>query len=957
VRAPVQTVGELHRRDRVSEPSVRHETSALHRRVGRDGWIAVAVVVAIATGAAWRAASDGGTAAGDHPPGAPTRLTVDDGAAPLAVQGAPQFGWLVVDADRGELQTGYQLLVATRPTTDPGDPRVVWTSGRVASGQQAYVTANVPKLAPGNRYFWTVRTWDRRGLVGPFARPASFGVGLGDGDWHASWIRQPGIDPNASEDFTLARTEQHLEASPIVRAVAYVSAGQQYDLRINAVRVAHGPSFSYPDEQYYEATDVTASVQAGATNAIGVIAHWESPGQGRPASVPALIARITIEHVDGTREVITTNGTWRVRKGPWVPAPLRNSEGDHVEHIDGRADPIGWDRPGFDDRSWAHALVLGPHPVAPFLHLIAARSHIVEQRVRPRSLTRLPDGAYVADFGAVIAATPVVTLHHGVAGRPVKVTGGYVLDPNGHVSTTRGTQQTDMHWDYDERAGAQQFRPFDYLGYRYLEVAGSSEEFFADDVVADARHASMPDENAASFQTSNAGVDAVWNLARHSALYDTQEQVLDTPTREKGAFMNALGDSRASMFAFGERAITYQALRDFARSQARYWPDGRVNVVYPNGDGGRDIPDSTEGFVEWVWRVYMTTGDRGQLASLYPVMRNISAYVARAIDLRTDLVTNLPGGGGDYLGGIVDWPPNMRYGYDVGTAARTTENVLAVDIFHRLAQMAGELARPNAEIADQQALAQRVTRAIGARLTRSDGVLVDGLEADRTASRHASQLANALALEYGLVPADHVARVSDYIVGLGNRVGVPTFEDLVYGLHAGGHDDAIVKALTDPTRPGYAQILADGATFTWEAWDARTTGDSESHGFGAGVLPALQEDILGVSIVAPGAAQVDIRTPNLTMTARGVVATQRGSIPISWTRGTGQFRLTVTIPANMTAAVHIPARRRELVRESGHALSGDPGVVATHTTDGTVVVTIGSGHYEFQVANHNDAVG
>jgi alpha-L-rhamnosidase len=934
----------------VSAPAVRDETSAVRRRVPRRRWIAVvvAVAVAIATGAVWRAASGGG-AAGDHTPGAPTRLTVDDAAEPLAVQGAPQFGWVVVDADRGEMQTGYQLLVSTRPTADPGDPHVVWTSGRVSSGQQAYVTANVSKLGPGNRYFWTVRTWDRRGLVGPFAQPASFGVGLGDGDWHANWIRRPGIDPNASEDFTLARTERHLGASPIVRAVAYVSSGQQYDLRVNGVRVAHGPSFSYPDEQYYEATDVTAPLRAGATNVIGVIAHWETPGQGRPASVPALIARITIEHADGTREVITTDGTWRVRPGPWLPAPLRNSEGDHVENVDGRAEPVGWDRPGFDDSGWAHALVLGPHPVAPFLHLIAARSHIVEQRVRPRSLTRLPDGAYVADFGAVIAATPVVTFHHGVTGRPVKVTGGYLLDRNGHVSTTRGTQQTDMHWDYDERAGAQVFRPFDYLGYRYLEVSGSGEALSANDVVVDARHASMPDEHAASFQTSNTGVDSVWNLARRSALYDTQEQVLDTPTREKGAFMNALGDSRASMFAFGERAITYQALRDFARSQARYWPDGRVNVVYPNGDGGRDIPDSTEGFVEWVWRVYMTTGDRGQLASLYPVVRNISAYVARAIDPRTELVTNLPGGTGDYLGGIVDWPPNMRYGYDVGTAARTTENILAVDVFDRVAQMAGELGRPNTEAADERSLAARVTRAIGARLTRSDGVLVDGLEADRTPSRHASQLANALALEYGLVPAGHVAIVADYVVGLGNRVGVPTLEDLVYGLHAAGRDDAIVNALTDPTRPGYAQILREGATFTWEAWDARTTGDSESHGFGAGILPALQEDILGVRIVAPGAAQVEIRTPNLTMTARGVVATQRGSIPISWTRRAGHFTLDVTIPANMTAVVNIPAPRRDLVRESARTLGGDPGVAATHDTDGTVVVTIGSGHYNFQV--------
>src|SRR5207248_868935 len=159
---------------------------------------------------------------------------------------------------------------------------------------------------------------------------------------------------------------------------------------------------------------------------------------------------------------------------------------------------------------------------------------------------------------------------------------------------------------------------------------GAGEPLTATDVVAAARHASMPDERASTFHTSNPAIDAVWDLAVHSALYDTQEQMLDTPTREKGAFMNPLGDSRASMFAFDERAVTAESLADFAASQARYWPDGRVNVVYPNGDGGRDIPDSTEGFVEWVWRVYMTSGDRDQLAALYPVVRNIADYVARS---------------------------------------------------------------------------------------------------------------------------------------------------------------------------------------------------------------------------------------------------------------------------------------------------------------------------------------
>jgi alpha-L-rhamnosidase len=103
-----------------------------------------------------------------------------------------------------------------------------------------------------------------------------------------------------------------------------------------------------------------------------------------------------------------------------------------------------------------------------------------------------------------------------------------------------------------------------------------------------------------------------------------------------------------------------------------------------------------------------------------------------------------------------------------------------------------------------------------------------------------------------------------------------------------------------------------------------------------------------VRIAAPGAAQLDIRPPRLTMSANGVVATQRGPVTISWTRSAGgRFSLAVTIPANVTASVHIPAASVDQVRESGRALDGDPGVVSAHVAAGDAVVTIGSGHYEF----------
>ena len=296
-------------------------------------------------------ASAGAASNSDHTPRAPILLTVDDEAAPLAVVGPPRFGWVPIDPDRGEVQTAYELIVNEVPI-DGGPPRSIWRSGKVNSSQQSYVTAPRLRLEPDRSYTWMVRTWDSSDRVSGFSKPAHFDVGLLDNDWQADWIRRPGAAQTPIEDFSLLRKEFTTGASPIVRARAYMSAGQQYDLRVNGVRVAHGPSFAYPDEQYYEATDITRLVRAGAANAIGVVTHWSTPGQGRPASVPAFIARVTIDHADGTRQVIVSDASWRSHTGPWIQGPPRNDEGDFVEHIDGRLEPIGWAQPGFDDRTW-----------------------------------------------------------------------------------------------------------------------------------------------------------------------------------------------------------------------------------------------------------------------------------------------------------------------------------------------------------------------------------------------------------------------------------------------------------------------------------------------------------------------------------------------------------------------------------------------------------------------------
>jgi alpha-L-rhamnosidase len=113
-------------------------------------------------------------------------------------------------------------------------------------------------------------------------------------------------------------------------------------------------------------------------------------------------------------------------------------------------------------------------------------------------------------------------------------------------------------------------------------------------------------------------------------------------------------------------------------------------------------------------------------------------------------------------------------------------------------------------------------------------------------------------------------------------------------------------------------MLKRGATFTWESWNAPEVGDSESHGWGSTVLAVLQDDILGVHSIAPGGAALDVQAPLTSVTrAEGIVATQRGPVPITWTRAGARETIDITVPVNVTATVHLDGEKPIAVG-SGH---------------------------------------
>ncbi len=871
-------------------------------------------------------------------------LTVNGTVSPLGVDPDDAFfAWTVQsNPDQRQVQqTAYRIVVRR---TDPGPSAVVWDSGSQQTGQQAFVAYGGSPLAADAAYAWTVQLRDAGGRWGPVAAPATFTTALRAADWQARWLRPAGASPQPDR-VTYLRTEITPPAGPLRRATAYVSAAHTYRLYLNGPQVDAWPSFSYPDEQYARAVDVASVVRPGRPNALGVLHRWYGPGQGRPASAPGLLLQLSLWYADGRHVVYGTDGSWRERPAEWLPSPQRNSDvGDFVEWVDGRDYPQGWSSPGYDDADWSAVTVIGPAGSAPFTRTYAQRTHIEERPVLPVRLHALADGSVVADFGAVYAARPRVEFASGVPGQTVTVRGGYLLDPDGQVSTLHGTQETNLSSTYIMRAGAQAFEVFTYFGFRYLQVQGAGQALGRHQVLALARHTSMPEAPAATFSTGDRMLDAVWRLCARSCLYCSQEQFVDTPTREKGPFTwDDANESEAVMRAYGEQNLTWQGLRDVARGQARYWPDGRTNAVYPNGDGARYYATFSARYVEWLWRYYASTGDRTTAILLYPSASKVAAWLWSARQASTGLLYGL----GDTSNG------DPVYGYDLSVAADTASNVLAVNAFTRVAQLA-DVAADAGGAALWQARAAELAAAVNATLRRPDGVYVDGVDADGAQSGSASQEANALALAYGVVPASGLSAVGAHVEGLGIDLGPNHGLELLRGLAAAGLPEAVVRTLTDASIPGWAHIVAVGGTFTWEQWSpSDLIGDSMSHGWGSSALVAMQETLLGVTFMAPdedGTVRLAVTPPTRGLAgATGSVPTIAGPLAVAWERGSGG-RLTVdlSVPANATAMVTVPASGGvSSVREGGIAVERAPGVTVRSVADGMAQLSVGSGRYRF----------
>jgi len=125
----------------------------------------------------------------------PTDLTCEWMSDPRVVDVAqPHLAW-INEAPKGaknEIQSAYQILVASSEDLLVEGKADLWDSGKISSDQSTMVAYAGKPLASGADCFWKVRTWNSEDSPSEWSSTGYWGMGLLDSSlWTAQWIGAP----------------------------------------------------------------------------------------------------------------------------------------------------------------------------------------------------------------------------------------------------------------------------------------------------------------------------------------------------------------------------------------------------------------------------------------------------------------------------------------------------------------------------------------------------------------------------------------------------------------------------------------------------------------------------------------------------------------------------------------------------------------------------------------------
>jgi len=892
----------------------------------------------------------------------PVSLRCEQLVRPLGVDAAsPHLSWNLTSDHRGQKQTAYRILVASsaeRLAKDEGD---IWDSGMVESGDSHGVKYGGKAMKSRSRCFWKVKVWDGERHVSVWSEPSEWSMGiLSEGHWKGQWIQSDlelleyqkvlreipdhnmeneMVIRGAREAYIRKKTKEVVEAPAawlrkvftvgdrtLRRATltisglglyeAYLNGGKINDHLLNVAPEDFGKSVPY------HVHDVTALVRKG-TNGIGVIL---GNGYFNPVvpsllreyaadfiDTPRLRCELLLEYDNGTTELIPSDPSWTFT----TAGPIRFNSIRAGETYDARRELGDWSQGNYPGEAWLPARAAsGP----------AGR---MRNRALPpvRSIQDIPavsvvpyEGGYHFDIGVECTGWARLKVR-GKAGQ--KITIRYP----GADSHTLGRYQTCEYICKGE--GEEVYEPrFAFNGYRFIDVQGLDYEPRVTDLVGCQVVSDL--QSMGAFACSDERLNRLHAINLRTLLNYYVQMPMD-PVREKVCW------TQDAQTCFENSAYNLDVEKVYAK-----WQEDFVDAILPNGYVPTVVPSCFDGptingpwwggmLIYNPWQHYQFYGDKAILAKSYASMKSHFAYLG---SLATNHVISW---------GLGDWMDvaSGGKGRPKGTTVPFTSTcayLMFADILQKTALLLGE--------ADDAALFAK--RASDIR----DAINQKFYDPAAGTYDKGSQTSFILALKLNIMPekerprllrkfAERIAQDKNHLST--GFVGTPF---LLTMLNEQGLGDLAWTIATQESYPSwFDMVFKNDLSVFKENWQG-----------GLVQMPSLAGPIgawfyRSLGGIRPGqAGYKEVIIEPYTKTLGWVKCRHEGPygpISVDWKKEKATFEMKLSIPANTTATVYLPATAPASVTEGGQALGKITGVALLRMEEGRAVLRVASGQYTF----------
>ena len=918
----------------------------------------------------------------------PVSLKTEYKVNPVTDVTNPRLSWELISKQSDQIQTAYQILVASSPELLSESKADLWNSKITKSNKTNQIVYEGKALQSGTVYYWKVKSWDKNSKASTWSETATWEMGLLlKSEWKGDWI---GLDL----DHLGKGPVYHLPPAPyarkeidihkkIKRARLYVSALGLYEFSINGQRVGTDnltPGWTdYNKRVYYQTYDVTSQLKLGR-NALGAqISYGWYAGylgysllvknptvRGFYGKVPAVKSQLEIVYQDGSKEIVVTDKTWKLKAGALQESDLLNGE-----TYDARLEFPGWNQPNFEDKGWANAQIF-PDRTERQIQVYPGPPVQVTQTLSVKNITDRPDGKYIFDLGQNIAGIVRIKVK-GNAGDTIQLKYGEKLYPDGRLMTEnlRMARATDTYVIKGDPNGETWQPQFTYHGFQYVEVRGLKSKPDQNTILGLVVGSATP--KVGDFTTDNAMVNQLYSNIDWTQRANYVDIPTDCPQRDEK--IGWTGDAQVYI----KSATFNRDVSSFFTKWVTDLNDGQFESgAYPLYAPTPNLRKSDTFSPGWMeagiicpYQVYRAYGDTRMIQQGWGPMTKFMDFLEMrskgnyVFEETTFKELSPKGGFGDWLSFGKKTPPDM----------------LATFYFAYCADLMAEMAKAIGNSADAARFANmgvKVREGIKKHYTNAQGEFITDAAAYGDGKGYvdgelgftgATQTAYANAIYMQLLESDKMQFAGNELKRLlaanDNKLatGFLGAKPLLPALSATGNSDLAYKMFLSKEFPSWGFEVEQGSTTIWERWDSYTKEDgfkynaamnSFSHyAFGA-VCEWMFGNAAGIKAATAGYSSLIIR-PEICPDGMGKDGINElkanyhainGNIVSNWKKNGSSLEMEVEVPVNTTADIYIPSTEASKISLNNKALTQKASY-----DDGYTVVQVGSGKYKIEVKN------